>query len=159
MSRYRHCGKIDEEQKMASKILSLLLLLAAPVLNGCGILPGGAAVPHDPTPVGTVVAAGTLQGLSGKTLSGAASVYQLTSDASYVVRLEGIVVPNESALQIVGETNLGREFHVQLRALTGTQNYPTGIRDLRTWVAIYIHSSQNSVTPDYGKATLLAPVH
>ena len=140
----------------------LVLFTALGLLAGaCGILPGGKAVPNDGKPIGTITAQGTFTSLaSGKTVTGAAVIYQLTSDMTYVVRLEGLVAPSETNLQVVGEAGGTEPFTQQLRANQGTMNYPTGLgggSNPLTWTAVYIRSPSNSVTPNYGKATLQAP--
>jgi len=135
----------------------VLLLFAAPTLDACGILPGGAAIPNDPVPQGTVIGSGVLNPLNGKTCGGFASVYRLATDSSFVVRLEGLVVPAENTLHVVAYSNTQVSLDASLRSTKGTQNYPTGLADGRTWTSIYIRQPANSLIKDYCKADLVTP--
>jgi hypothetical protein len=134
-----------------------LIFAAAALLSACGILREGSSIPNDPKPVGDLVAQGNFTGLNGKTVTGAASVYQLSSDGTYVVRLEGISVPSGGPFLVVGQAGGSEVYSQQLRFLTGTQNYFTRLQPPLSWNTIFIRSTTSIMTPDYGKAILLSP--
>ncbi len=131
-----------------------VLLIASFLTTACGILPPGTYIPTDPKPVGSLVAQGHFDGMNGRTVTGMASVYQLTSDGTYVIRLEGIVVPSEGPFVVVGQAGGSEVYSQQLRAVLGTQNYVTSLGGTLTWNAVYIRSTRNAIQPDYGKAIL-----
>src|SRR5690348_17169099 len=73
------------------------------LLNSCGIIPLGTSTLNDPVPSGTVLASGSFTGQNGKTASGTATVY-LSDTGTYVIRLDGLVVPSENGLVVVAST-------------------------------------------------------
>jgi hypothetical protein len=97
-------------------------------LGGCGSINLGAggstSVLNDPIPEGSLRSQGNFTGQNGKTASGSVAVYQLSNSFSYVVRLQGITVPNETGLvvQVYGVPSTPLQTFV-LRSSTGSQNY------------------------------------
>src|SRR4051794_23977880 len=66
--------------------------------SGVNIGLGGGGAPNDTRPTGTPLVQGTFSGQNGQTVSGTASVFNV-STSNYVLRLEGISAPVESGLQ------------------------------------------------------------
>lgn len=135
-------------------VLSILLFLVH--LCACGDVRVGATTPpNDPVPSGLVVAQGTFSGLNGKTVSGNAAVYRDISTGTHTVRIEGITVPDEANLQVQAQANGQIALKTALRFKSGTQNYTTSVTDGRKWDSVSIVSTQNTQTPEYGKAALV----
>ncbi len=125
-------------------------------LGACGnVGVGPAAIPNDPLPTGIMIAQGSFSGLNGQAVSGLASVYRDSTSGICTVRVEGISVPNEPALQIQAQATGETVLKTPLRFKNGTQNYVTSVTDTRKWDAISIVSTQNGRTPLYGKAQLI----
>src|SRR4051794_40306428 len=102
---------------------------------------GGSIFLNDPVPAGVRGFPNQLIGQNGQHVTGVAVLYR--SGASYVLRLEGITVPAEPALQVrvLGSVVPTQSF--QLRASTGNQNYPLSTGQGVT--SVNIHSSQKNI--------------
>lgn len=121
-------------------------------LVGCGEIGLGNRSPNDPKPTGTIVAQGNLTGQSGQTASGSAFVYQ-TGSASFVVRLEGVTLPEESGLRVIVSVNSDEKLNASLRSSSGTQNYSMTVSTLpATFDYVAIRSTQSNPDVDYAKA-------
>ena len=139
-------------------ILVLFALIIGLLTQACGILPTGSATGTDPIPSGTVIKRGTFSGLNGRTVTGSVSIYQLNSNGTHVIRLEGISVPQEGPFLVVGtSSNSATLYSAQLRFTSGNQNYSTTVQTPTVWDSIWIRSSTNGLLPDYGKAVLFSP--
>ena len=122
------------------------------MLAGCGITAGRGTV-NDLAPTLPVLAQGSFQSLSGKSVTGSTTIYN-AGGGSYIVRLEGISVTQDSGLQVIPMLNTGAAAAtLSLRAFTGNQNYtftpaitPSGFASVR------IYSPASII--DYGKANL-----
>lgn len=77
---------------------------------------------NDPVPTGTIVAQGTFTGLNGKSASGMAVIYSVAS-GSYILRLSGVNLPDESGLQLIIVANSTNLSSIMLRGSSGNQNY------------------------------------
>ena len=139
------------------RISSVLLLHTVMfTLSGCGLKSGGCAF-NDLAPEGTIVAKGSFTGLS-KTVTGIATVYRLTADSTYAIRIEGVSIPSEAGLKIRGTATpvsggaSAVAYDNTVRGYCGTQNYFSTISDNRTWSQVAIFSPGANV--DYGVAQL-----
>ncbi len=138
--------------------LVLSTLLMGVLSQACGILPAGSATGTDPIPNGTVIKRGNFSGLNGRTVTGSVSIFQLASNGTHVIRLEGISVPQEGPFLVVGTSSSSATLYAaQLRFTSGNQNYYTTVQSPTTWDSIWIRSSTNGLLPDYGKAVLFSP--
>ncbi len=117
---------------------------------GKGTLPAS----NDPAPIGTIVAQGQFVGLNGKAVSGAAVIYQTSSDGNYVVRIEGIVTPIENGLEVIAKTSTATVLQTVLRSTRGTQNYSVTVAGVVLWSSVSIFSTLTNLA--YGTALLTA---
>ncbi|MBI4925574.1 MAG: hypothetical protein HY843_06580 [Bdellovibrio sp.] len=126
-----------------SCFLGLLLL-------SCG--KGSRSTLNDPIPSGTIVAMGQFEGLNSKTVTGAASIYKVNTEGSFIVRLEGIASPSENGLQVVVKTSDTTVLKTPLRSTNGSQNYSFTVTDIVTWSYVSIFSTLSNL--NYGMAIL-----
>lgn len=136
---------------LASVTLSWATLLLS---SGCGnIRKGGSTLlPNDPVPAYPVVAQGFFIGLNGQTVSGTAVVYAAPGATSSVLRLEGVIFPNEAGLLIKIKAGVLPIPPIPLRATTGYQNYTVGVPASQTWDYVTIYSQ--ATVRDYAQAFL-----
>ncbi len=136
-----------------------LFLLSSLGLVACGQLRTGTAIPNDPVPDGIVLKQGSFQSLNAMEASGTVTVYRSNATGEAIIRLEGIVMPDENGLRVVGVTAVdGEAYNAALRSTRGTQNYYTGLGDTVNWTSVFIRSTlANPQVRDYAKAALEAP--
>ena len=115
------------------------------ILTACGPFKGGYNPPNDPIPNGTQITSATLTAGGGKTVSGTVEIYRVDV-GTYVIRLDNVILPTESNLEIIGTNNLGTLSPINLRFSTGTQNYNVQVSGTPHWtqVAIYSPSAQQN---------------
>ena len=135
-----------------SWLVALSLLVTA-----CGIPVGPSASPNDAVPSGTITAQGEFTSLNGQAVSGTAAVYLLDA-SNYVVRLNGIQVPQEAGLQMVVVVDGKEQTRIALRSYSGSQNYSLSVTtsgalgSLPRFNQVNIHSPVRNL--DYGQAIL-----
>ncbi len=119
---------------------------------GCGAFPlGTGAAPNDPVPVGQLVAQGVFSTVvAAKPVTGTVTILKEPTDGSYVIRLESLSAPDESGLQLIGVAGTTTVFSRSLRAITGNQNYATGLTSSLTWSSVSI---RNILDPNQNYAT------
>ncbi|MCM2322304.1 MAG: hypothetical protein NDJ90_03475 [Oligoflexia bacterium] len=110
---------------------------------------------RDPEPQGLLVAQGTFAGQNGKTVSGSALIYK-TGEVSYVLRLSGVSFPTESGLQIIAKVSGSSLPPIELRGVTGDQNYDISLDGFITpdWQLVTIRSTVQGT--DYATAILIS---
>lgn len=108
---------------------------------------------NDSKPSGTTVSQGVFTSLNGKTVTGTASIILDATSTSVIVRLEGLVAPSETGLIVVLDTANETLYSSNLRSVSGSQNYYTGLmQGSSTYSAVRIVQSRTMM--DYGKANL-----
>lgn len=133
---------------MSRGLLSLILFF----LCSCGLVDLGASSnPNDATPSGTAIAFGSFTGLNGKTVSGGVTVYDQQGGA-YVVRLEGVVFPSDTTLQMIPTVDGSALGSYLVRASSGTMNISVTASVGAQWNKITIHSASKNM--DYAQAML-----
>jgi hypothetical protein len=125
----------------------LAAFTVAGIAIACGI-PIGGGVPNDSKPAGSIVSSANINGQSGQTASGTATIY--VNGASFTLRLEGLSVPVENGLQVIVNMQGGAtSLHTTLRASTGNQNYSIGST---TGVFASVDIFSTSARTNYAKA-------
>lgn len=89
--------------------------------GGCGSSQSGID-PNDPSPFGTIVTQGSFMGQNGQTASGIAIIYRLSTE-SYALRLSGVILPEETGLQLIIVADSTNLTPLALRSSRGSQNY------------------------------------
>lgn len=131
---------------------ALFLVLASAPACGSKFGSGASTTPNDLAPNGTLVVTAALTGQNGRSVSGSAAVYRLSSTNEYVVRLEGLSLTSGPNLRVTGTAGGAVVLNAALRSTQGNQNYFTGITATQTWQAVNILSSSDTVTPNYAIA-------
>lgn len=142
-----------------------ITLSAVCLLTACGDIKLGAGTVNDAEPSGTVVAQGNFTGQNGRSVSGVAMIYSLSSGSSCIhyVRLVSLSAPSDATLQVIpivnGAASVSPTFYT-LRGATGNHTYAfTGAPCGSNWVQVQI--ANPALNPpsaqNYGIATLISP--
>jgi len=140
-----------------NRSISLMIIATLGALLGsCGAFPitlgGGTSSTNDAVPSGVITAQGSFTSLNGKVVTGTAVIY-FVSSGNYIVRLNGISVPSENALQMVPVIDGTAQTPVQLESDSGNQDYSVEYSGTPGhWNQVNIHSTIYNL--DYGQALL-----
>jgi hypothetical protein len=114
---------------------------------------GNTGAPNEPAPQGgTILAQGDFVGLNGKSVGGAAAVYDVGTAGTFVLHLSGLSAPVESGLAVVVVANGSEQGSNTLRSSQGSQNYFITMVGSPKWNQIIIRNSSTKI--DYGQASL-----
>jgi hypothetical protein len=127
---------------MFKSYLFSLFLLCVSACGGVGLGTGTATAPNDARPTGAALYQNNFYGMNGKTVTGFAGIY-FNGNNNYIVRLDGISMPNEAGMQVhVFGTPGDKVATMSLRAVTGSQNYQVnGLATGFVFKSVYIFST------------------
>lgn len=108
----------------------------------------------DVSPTGTLIAQGPFTAESGSGLTGIAQVYLSTDNSQYIIRIQSLVAPNETGLQLSAMANGIVAYEASLKSYQGDTNYSTGVAPAVSWNTVTIRSVPKN--QNYGTALLTA---
>ncbi len=113
---------------------------------------GGASTPNDNRPSGNPLFQGSLSGLNGQTgVTGTTLIF--SESGSYTLRFEGLSLPSGASIIKLFNNSATNPITLQLRALTGNQNYSLSVSTVgTTFNSVTI--SNNTTNIDVASATL-----